>query len=273
MLNHIVLIIMDSCRYDSCLAARRCNIDRVGALQRRYSYASWTSPSHCVFLMGLMPHNNPPGTFASEIYKTEFSNWVERIGGDDVSFRTFVPHLSLPKVLHDLGYRTCGRVSLPVLNEFTAFSSHFDDYRLMDNHNDFAGMVRDIEFPANQPMFWFLNLGETHYPYMLPDMPRISGLHGVFKPEAAQRAEGGLKAPDALFDADQMARLHQQQVRCVEHVDNLIGALFDKAPVNTHFVITADHGEMFGEDGFFGHGPVMHPKCFEVPYVEGRRPA
>ncbi len=49
-----------------------------------------------------------------------------------------------------------------------------------------------------------------------------------------------------------------------------MGQLFDKAPPNTHFIITADHGECFGEDGYFGHGPIMHRKCFEVPYVEGK---
>ena len=31
-------------------------------------------------------------------------------------------------------------------------------------------------------------------------------------------------------------------------------------------------GELFGEGGYFGHGPIMHEKCFEVPFVEGLRP-
>ena len=37
-------------------------------------------------------------------------------------------------------------------------------------------------------------------------------------------------------------------------------------------VVTADHGELFGEEGFFGHGPVQHPKVTEVPFVEGLAP-
>ena len=63
---------------------------------------------------------------------------------------------------------------------------------------------------------------------------------------------------------------HQQQVRCVEYIDEQIGRLMKKAPANTHFIVTADHGELFGEDGYFGHGPIMHIKCFEVPFIEGR---
>ena len=53
----------------------------------------------------------------------------------------------------------------------------------MDNHNDFSGMIDEITFIDNQPTFYFLNLGETHYPYMLQDeeLPHISGVHGVFK--------------------------------------------------------------------------------------------
>jgi hypothetical protein len=54
----------------------------------------------------------------------------------------------------------------------------------MDDHNDFAGMVRGAEFSRDQPIFYFFNLGETHYPYMLADMPKISGVHGVFKQQA-----------------------------------------------------------------------------------------
>ena len=35
-------------------------------------------------------------------------------------------------------------------------------------------------------------------------------------------------------------------------------------------VITSDHGELFGEEGYFGHGPIQHDKVFEVPFVEGK---
>src|SRR5262245_7668957 len=132
MPNHLVLIVMDSCRYDSFMTARTPNLDLIGAAQRRFSYASWTSPSHSVLLMGIMPHQSPARTFASEIYMNEFTEWIDRLGVDRVSFKTFVPHLSLAKVLHERGYRTVGRVSLPVLNQFTAFSFYFDDYKLMD---------------------------------------------------------------------------------------------------------------------------------------------
>ncbi|MHC4092018.1 MAG: sulfatase-like hydrolase/transferase, partial [Planctomycetota bacterium] len=114
MTNHLVFIIMDSCRYDSFVSARTPNMDRIAAVEQRYSFASWTSPSHQTFLMGQVPHSSPRGVFASEVYKREFAKWVDRLGAPDLSFKTFVPELSLPKVLKDLGYRTIARVSMPV---------------------------------------------------------------------------------------------------------------------------------------------------------------
>jgi arylsulfatase A-like enzyme len=50
----------------------------------------------------------------------------------------------------------------------------------------------------------------------------------------------------------------------------VVEELFDTVPENTYITITADHGELFGEEGFFGHGPIMHEKVFEVPFVEGK---
>jgi membrane-anchored protein YejM (alkaline phosphatase superfamily) len=159
---------------------------------------------------------------------------------------------------------------MPVISQYTLISQHFDDYRLMDNHNDFAGMVEEIEFPEDEPHFYFLNLGETHYPYMLSGdgLPHISGVHGVFK-SLSKGTPSDSGSTDRFFDMKQMKSLQNQQITCVEYIDRYVGTLMDKAPNNTYFIVTADHGELFGEEGYFGHGPIMHDKCFEVPFVEG----
>lgn len=266
----MVFIVMDSCRYDSFIAANTPNIDRIGKAEKRFSYASWTAPSHYVFTMGILPHASPTKVFASEVYKQEFGQWSLRTGSSSLAFRDFLPEISLPVVLKKLGYRTVARVSMPVLNKYTLISQHFDDYKLMDNHNNFAGMVEEIEFPEDQPHYYFLNLGETHYPYMLSgdDLPHLAGVHGILKSLATETNKNAAST-DQFFDIQQMKMLQNQQVTCVEYIDRHIGKLMDKAPDNTYFIVTADHGELFGEDGYFGHGPIMHEKCFEVPYVEG----
>lgn len=283
MPRNLILITYDSCRLDSALAAKAPNLARLGEIEARYSYASWTAPSHYTFMMGLVPHVSPTKVYASEVYKEDFHKWGHRLDIPDLKFETFLPQLSLPGMLKQYGYRTVGRVSMPVLNPYTVINNAFDDYRLMDNHNDFKGMVEEVAFSRDQPSFHFFNLGETHYPYMLddPSLPHISGLHGVAKTLSKGGDAGGIighKQKEGEMDIEEffadevMKGLHQQQIRCVEYLDELLGALMDKAPSETWFMVMGDHGEAFGEGGYFGHGPVMHEKVFQVPFVEGLRP-
>src|SRR6185369_15213853 len=162
---------------------------------------------------------------------------------------------------------------LPVLNPKTILNHGFDSYTLMDKHNDMRAIVRRMKFPGDRPSFHLLNVGESHYPYALPDepaeeWPRISGVHGVFK-HLDDQVVGGklLKKKDKFFDNKKMDALRQRQVEAVKYLDRVVEELFDTVPKNTYITILADHGELFGEDGYFGHGPIHHEKVWEVPFV------
>src|SRR5688572_15973455 len=170
--NNYLIIVFDSCRYDSFLEARPKTIRKLGKLERRWSYASWTSPSHYNLLIGLLPHSSPKHVYASDYYKRDFLKFNERLGSDGFEFRSLVPKLYLPPFLKEsLGYRTHAMVSLPVLNPRTILNNGFDTYRLMDKHNDMRAMLPEMTFPEDQPSFYLLNIGETHYPYALPAEP------------------------------------------------------------------------------------------------------
>jgi hypothetical protein len=274
--NHYVLIVFDSCRYDSFLTARPRTMRKLGKVERRWSYASWTAPSHYNLLMGLMPHSSPRNVYASEYYKNDFFKFNERLGEGGIEFKSFVPRLYLPVLLQKLGYRTNAMVSLPVLNPTTVLNSGFDSYRLMEKHNDMRAMVRQMRFSENQPEFYLLNVGETHYPYALPDepedeWPRISGVHGVFKHLDEAIVGGKLRrGRTKMFDNRKLAKLRDRQIEAVKYLDGVVEELFDLAPKNTYITITSDHGELFGEEGYFGHGPIHHEKVLEVPFVEGK---
>lgn len=275
-LSNYILVVFDSCRYDTFQAARPKTIRKLGRVERRYSYASWTGPSHFNLLTGLLPHGSPKHVFASEYYKQDFLRFRERLGSPDIRFQSLVPKLYLPLFLQQLGYRTHARVSLPVLNPRTILNSGFDTYELMDRHNDMRAMLSTMRFETGRPSFYLLNVGETHYPYALPDeppeeWPRISGVHGVFKHLDADLTGGKLKrSKERFFDAGQMEEMRQRQIRAVRHLDKVMEELFDIVPENTYITVTSDHGELFGEGGYFGHGPVMHEKVFEVPLIEGK---
>jgi hypothetical protein len=45
-------------------------------------------------------------------------------------------------------------------------------------------------------------------------------------------------------------------------LDGVVEELFDICAKNTYITITADHGELFGKDGYFGHGPIKHARVF-----------
>ncbi len=276
-LNNYVLVIFDSCRYDAFIKGRPKVMRKLGKVEKRWSYASWTAPSHYNLLTGLLPHNSPKRVFASEYYKKDFLRFNERLGAENIEFKSLVPQLYFPAFLkHKMGYRTHAMVSLPVLNPKTILNNGFDSYQLMEKHNDMRAMLSEMKFSKDKPSFYILNVGETHYPYALPDeppeeWPRISGVHGVFK-HLDDHVVGGklVKRKERFFNQKALDELRQRQIQAVKYLDRIVEELFDIVPKDTYVTITADHGELFGEDGYFGHGPIQHDKVFEVPFVEGK---
>ena len=140
-----------------------------------------------------------------------------------------------------------------------------------------------MKFDGDRPHFYMLNGGETHDPYAKPDedssmWPRISGGNGVFKKMNDQIESKGEEASEGerfkeefqFFDQDKLDELRERQIDTVRYLDGVFEQLYDMVPKNTHIIVTADHGELFGEMGYFGHGPIMHDKCFEAPYLEGK---
>jgi hypothetical protein len=271
-MNNLVLVTLDSCRYDTFIEARTPVLDGFASVERRYSYASWTAPSHYNLLMGLMPHVNQPGTHAAATYLQDFERHAARLGfpltgGDGV--KAGVEPFYFPSFLRARGYFTGALVSFSSLSPSTPLNRDFDIYRQMPAHNDMRAMLRELRFSADRPSFWLLNVGETHYPYATPDenpadWPRLVGVGGVFRELGPDRAP----ILPAFFDSAQMKTLRARQVRAIEYLDSIFAELFALVPRNTWIAIMGDHGELFGEDGFFGHGPIEHPKVFEVPFLE-----
>jgi len=273
--RNLVMVVLDSLRYDSWVEASPTNLARLGSVERRWSYASWTAPSHYNLLMGLLPHSSPHHVHASELYKADLARYSGRLGIDRIEFKSLLPSLFLPSYLKKgLGYRTEARVSMPVLNPHTPLNRDFDHYELMPTHNDMMTMVDALRFRDEQPTFHLLNVGETHYPYALPhedpsQWPHLPGLHGVVK-ELDRAASSDINT--VYFDQGQLDELRRRQVAALDYLDTVFARLFEAVPRDTWIVVTSDHGELFGEDGYFGHGPIAHEKVLEVPFVEGLVP-
>src|SRR3954468_1819041 len=88
--RHLVVVTLDSLRFDSCIDANPVNMQRLGEIERRYSYASWTAPSHYNLLMGLMPHSSPRGVLAAAYYRADYERYAQRLGVDGIGFTSLL---------------------------------------------------------------------------------------------------------------------------------------------------------------------------------------
>lgn len=78
---------------------------RIGEVERRWIYASWTAPSHYNMLRGLLPHASPTHVYASEYYKRDYWRYGEQLGVEGIEFNKLLPSIFLPTFLkNSLGY-------------------------------------------------------------------------------------------------------------------------------------------------------------------------
>ena len=109
---------------------------------------------------------------------------------------------------------------------------------------------RVAEAPADQPLFVFLNVGETHVPYW---------------------HEGATwerwPSPCVPFAVEHCCAVEsaRRQRACLEWVDRQLAPLLDRFRDGT-VLICADHGDCWGEDGLWEHG-VSHPCTLTVPLL------
>jgi len=135
------------------------------------------------------------------------------------------------------------------------------------------------DFSTQEPFFFYLHYNEPHRPYYPPlsyidqftediamtghEAAEFSlNLHYNLKKQIAN----GIDLTDDEWDA-----LHAMYDAEIAYTDEMIGQLIDhinSLPLeNTVVVVTADHGELFGEYGLLSHKYVLHDGVTRVPMV------
>lgn len=124
----------------------------------------------------------------------------------------------------------------------------------------------------DRPFFAFLNYFDAHAPYI--PTPRYQGRFGI--------RPSGLKDYDFLFnymwsDKSLMKKRDVQMAydcydACIAFLDEQLGRLLDDLRgqgllENTVVIITSDHGEAFGDHGYYGHLFSLHLDVTGVPLV------
>jgi arylsulfatase A-like enzyme len=128
------------------------------------------------------------------------------------------------------------------------------------------------------PAFWFVNLVECHSPYLPPrpwndlgpreriraaiDAERYMGFEAI----CVQATGHGEIPPES------MARMRHLYDRSVAYMDAWLADVFQTLSTNgilddTLVIVTADHGESFGEDGLVAHGFSLGQQLINVPFV------
>jgi hypothetical protein len=259
----IVMLVYDSCRYDSAVKANTPNLDAHSKIYKAYAPATYTYPSHQSFFCGIFPSVLEPSPYYNRFIKQLI---VLRGAGDSIIEAeegecTFIVKKNAENIVLGLakaGYYTVGsgganwfvKKSLRVGFKDFYYKSHA---RALDQINIILRLLNSNR--KGKPFFAFINFMETHTPYMH---------YGEKEYHMTARRKMTWPPKFCAEDVEYGQKLHNAQIRAVEYLDTCIPKLLDVLPHNTIVMLFGDHGEAFGEDGYWGHG-IYHEKVMEVP--------
>ncbi|MFC7231478.1 sulfatase-like hydrolase/transferase [Saliphagus sp. GCM10025308] len=130
----------------------------------------------------------------------------------------------------------------------------------------------DTTWDGESSFFMWLHYMDVHYPFSPPNkyveqngdtpipMSRTTELNGRMQEEPETLLEEDVDDLLTLYDGE--VRFVDEQIgHIIEHLRNI--GIYEE----TLLVITADHGEAFGEHDRFGHHPNLYDELLRVPLV------
>jgi arylsulfatase A-like enzyme len=264
----VVLVSIDSLRADHLGAygyerATSPFLDSLAATGHRFTQAwtmsPWTLPSHTTMLSGVSPLEHA-------------------VIEDDRRIPDSLPLVQ--EAFRAAGYATGGFVSTVYVSRLYGFDRGFDafsDFGITEKQNLHhpapANVVVDaalawVSKQEGRPAFLFLHLYDVHYPYLPPE-PH----NALFdRPGSAKAARYRNYAYYQQHPLEPKALAHQvaQYDECIAWVDAELRRLSDTFAASgreVRFVITADHGEEFGERGSWGHAHTLYPEVMRIPLI------
>jgi len=255
--SSVLLVTLDSCRYDTFAAANVPHLDKVGPLHRAYAPGTFTFSSHAAMFMGFTPGR--PDEL--QPYVNPKFGRIFRLSGGGAHPGQHPPFVSLDGCdivdgFRRRGYLTVGSGAVRWFDPQTETSrtlvQSFERFFYPGNTHS---LRRQVEFlrdniPADdRPVFAFLNVGETHVPYWHVGADWARSVN-----------------PCVAFGTDNDAEeCRRRQRLCLEFVEGQLAELL-AAFENANVVMCADHGDAWGEDGLWEHG-IHHPAVLEVPLM------
>jgi arylsulfatase A-like enzyme len=120
--------------------------------------------------------------------------------------------------------------------------------------------------------FIWIHYMDVHYPFQPPNEHLEAVGHDAVSARRAARLNDVMQeSPESLTDEDvsDLEALYRGETNYVDHnVGRLLDTLSERGlQEETMVVLTADHGEAFGEHGRWGHHPHMYDELLRVPLI------
>jgi arylsulfatase A-like enzyme len=261
----VVLIVLDTVRADhlSLYGYPRDTTPALAALARdavvyRNAIApdTWTASSHASLFTGVMPSVHGVRYVGAE----HSEDGVHALGD---GFPVLAERLA------GAGWRTGAFIGNDgFLDPVFGLNRGFERYQhkgMLPAGNLIATVVPWLQRRQGRAVFLFMNVMDAHEPYAaLPPYDRMFPGHADGVP--AKPVPG--RAPDAVTTAHWISQYDGE----IRYVDDRLGELFSALRAAGRYdgaliVVTADHGELFGEHGRWGHGGAPVRELVHVPLV------
>lgn len=256
----VLLLTLDSCRYDTAAATPTPNLTALGPLHRAMAPAHFTFAAHAAMWVGTTPGVasvptpvlNPK---AGRLFRIANARAPAQPGDVFV-----LEGRSILQGFRRKGYRVLGTGAVAWFDTSTESGrwlvEDFESFHFAGGPGRLRSQLDWLEPQVGDgPVFAFLNVGETHVPYWHAGAP--------WSPRDNPCVPFGERNDRDVCRARQSA--------CLAWVDAALGPLLT-AFRDATVLACADHGDCWGEDGLWEHG-VWHEKTMEVPLwarVRGR---
>jgi len=290
---NIVLITMDTVRadhlsaygYDRDTTPNLAKFAKEGVLfENAVTASSWTLPSLSSIYTGLLPHQSGANAFrplnpgwatiesvlGRHGYATAGFNanyyYGESGWGLGGGFERYDDDRTT--VLYNLSRTLLGRAAVQPLYQRL---DRYDAFYRRDAADLNGDVFRWLQHQPARPFYIYINYFDAHSPY-LPPAP-FDHRFGRLSEAVVRRwsAMGGFRPKGPLPAADRAALIDGYD-NSLAYLDAQIGRLIyflESSPAgkNTIIIITADHGESFGEHGADQHGDDLHREEIHVPLI------
>ena len=292
---NVLLLVWDTARasslslygYGRPTTPRLDSLARTGVtFDRAISTASYTLPSHASIFTGKWADElnaNWQAPLDGEITLAQvLSNAGYRTGGFSANRHYVNRAWGLARGFahfdeHRLGFQNVARsgsllravVNSETFRRLLSFDNQLARVSADDNARALVSWLRRGD--QSRPYFAFVNFMEAHAPY-LPREPFATKFLGARTPE-----ERKVLHRQARGNLDEMSvevglGLKDAYDASIASLDDAVGRLLetmkrDGQLENTLIIVTADHGEEFGEHKLFGHGNSLYYQSIHVPLV------